>query len=42
MVVGKNFLVAETLGEVAIGLDAVIAEVTQSSTPSDDGYRKRS
>ena len=26
MVVGKNFLVAETLGEVAIGLDAAIAE----------------
>ncbi len=26
MVVGKNFLIAETLGEVAIGLDAAIAE----------------
>lgn len=26
MVVGKNFLIAETLGEVVIGLDAAIAE----------------
>lgn len=35
-------LVAEALDEVTIGLDAAIAEVSQSSIPSDDGCRKRS
>ena len=36
------YSVAKSLGEVAIGFDAAIAEVTKSSTPSVDGCRKRS